>query len=145
MAIGEKILGFLSGGFAEKGVDLISKVVKDKDLAEKLSHDFRTLCQTQDYELQKLAIEAEQGYEQEITKRVQAEQQSNDAYTKRTRPKIARVSFYFGSAYILAHLVSTMVPAIPVVSIDWSILMAIYSPALAYMGVRSADKWKGSI
>ena len=60
MAIGTKILNFLSGGFAEKGVELIGKVVKDKDLAEKLSHEFRLLCSEQQHELAKIAAETEQ-------------------------------------------------------------------------------------
>jgi hypothetical protein len=57
--IGSKILGFLTGGFAEKGIELIGKVVKDKDLAEQLSHEFRVLCATQENELAKLAAETE--------------------------------------------------------------------------------------
>ena len=51
MAIGQKILGFLSGGFAEKGLGLISKVVKDKDQAEQLAHEFRALVNEQGHEL----------------------------------------------------------------------------------------------
>lgn len=142
MAIADQFLNFLSGGFAEKGVDLISKFVKDKDLAERLSHDFRVLCQSQDHELQMTLIGVEQDFEREQTKRIQAEQQSNDSYTKRTRPKIARLSFYFGSAYILANVVTTSIPALNVVPLDWTILGAMYSPALTYMGVREFGKWK---
>jgi hypothetical protein len=67
--LGEKILGFLSGGFAEKGVELIGKVVRDKDQADRLAADFRTLCQTQDHELQRITLEAEAEAERQFNER----------------------------------------------------------------------------
>ena len=138
--IGEKLLQAI----VDKGGDIIKELVPDKDLGERLSHEWRTQVQADDTELRKLLIEAEQDFEREQTKRIQAEQASNDTYTKRTRPKIARLSFYFGSSYILAHVVTTVLHpwGVPIVELDWTILGAMYSPALAYTGVRSIDKWR---
>ena len=142
MALGEKILNFLSGGFAEKGVELIGKVIKDKDLAERLAAEFRTLCTTQEHELKKLVIESERDAEKEFQETIRAELAQSDEYTKRTRPKLARLSFYGAAAYISASVLSLLIVQINDVQIDWSILMVIMSPVLTYMGVRSFDKWK---
>src|SRR3990167_1192533 len=72
MAFGEKIMGFLSGGFAEKGVGLISEIVRDKDQAEQLAAAFKTLCQEQGHELQKITIEAEVEAERQFNERTVA-------------------------------------------------------------------------
>ena len=69
MAIGQKILGFLSGGFAEKGLGLIDKVIKDKDQAERLKAEFQTLVQTQDDEFRKMLIEQETELERQFNQR----------------------------------------------------------------------------
>ena len=52
MAIGQKILNFLSGGFAEKGLGLIDKVIRDKDQAEQLKAAFQTLVAENEHEFQ---------------------------------------------------------------------------------------------
>lgn len=165
MGVLSKVGEFFSGGaggLLEKGMDLIDKRIPDKDLAAQLKHDFEVLVETNRQEAERWAFELEKSYEEEVTKRVQAEQASNDTYTQRTRPKIARQSWYAGCGYIAANVLTTllspylqtdvyditlrtMVKTVgPIVPLDWGILIAVYSPALAYMGVRSFDKWKRS-
>lgn len=142
MAIGEKILGFLTGGFAERGVELIKEVVKDKDLAERLAADFRRLCATQQHDLEMRLIEAEQSAESEFQATVREELRQNDYYTKRTRPNIARKSFYLSAAYVLLSVASKLVPAVPDFETEWAVLTLLASPVLTYMGVRGFEKWK---
>ncbi len=97
-------------------------------------------------EAERLQAETAQTSEDQQTRR--AEVQSNDRYTRRTRPKLARLSMYSALIYLLfcGVIFPLIVAAYDSISalpgVDWSILMAIYAPALAYNGVRSADKWR---
>lgn len=160
-----KVLGAIKGllggenGLGSQIVGLFKEKVQDKDLAAQLEHDARTLVAGFEHDIESRLIDAEQDYEREVTKRVEAEQSSNDTYTKRTRPKIARLSFYSGVGYIFLHVLTTvvspyvqvdvydqalmaMVPSVgPVVPLYPTLLGMIFSPALAYMGVRSWDKF----
>lgn len=69
---------------------------------------------------------------------------AEDEYVRRTRPKMARLSFYFGTAYLFfLELLSAFGKGD---GADEMLLMAIYSPALAYMGFRTVDafsRYKG--
>jgi hypothetical protein len=152
------LFGGGEGGLGGKIADIIDKRVPDRDLATKLAHDVTVLVTTKEHEAKQAAVEAEQRFEEEVTKRAQADAASGDPYTQRTRPMIARQSWYAGCGYIAVSVVSKLASPYlpteileqgvlvlrpgPVVELDWGILMAIYSPALTYMGVRSFDKWK---
>ena len=132
-----------------KGADIVSKLVKDKDLAEKLKHEFRTQMQTDDASFKELEVAAEKEMfvSQQVT--IQAELHQNDQYTKRTRPNIARKSFYAGLAYALLTSLPVDGLGIPFTEtiimpwqFQWTVLTLLYSPALTYMGVRGFEKWK---
>lgn len=143
MSILDKLGGFFSGGLGEKIAGIIDKRIPDRDLATKLNHELSVLVTTQEHEARQAILQAEQQFEAELTKRVQADAASGDPYTQRTRPMIARQSWYAGCGYIAVSVVSQLVPQyVAMIVLDWGILMAIYSPALTYMGVRSFDKWK---
>lgn len=149
MKFGEVIGNMLGGGangLLGKGLDLINKRVKDKDLAEKLSHDFKVLAADNAHEVEMLAMEMEQDFERQVTERAKADAASNDTYTQRTRPMIARQSWWAGLGYIGTNVTTTVASSfaanVVIVPLDWSILTAIFSPALTYMGVRTFDKWK---
>jgi len=144
------ILGDLWGKIVDKGGDIISELVTDKDLAKELDHAFRTQMaeNSADFKALEVQVEADMFAAQQVT--VQAELKQNDLYTKRTRPIIARRSFYAGLAYAL--LTSLPVDGIPIPFTEavvmpwvfqWEVLMLLYAPALAYMGVRGFEKWKG--
>lgn len=145
-------LGSLLDKVVDKGGDIIKKLVKDKDLAEKLAHEFRTQMQADDSDFKELELEAEQAMFEAQQKTIQAELHQNDQYTKRTRPNIARKSFYAGLAYALLTALpveglTLPIPFIdPVVLMPWqfetTVLMLLYSPALTYMGVRGFERWK---
>jgi len=130
-----------------KGGDIISKLVKDKDLAAELEHAFRSQMAASDAEFKELELAVERDIFAAQQDTIQAELHQNDQYTKRTRPSVARKSFYAGLVYALLTALPengitliwfTLMPW----QFQWSVLMLLYSPALTYMGVRGFEKWK---
>lgn len=143
-AIIDKVIG-VGGG-------IISKLVKDKDLAKQLDHAFRMEMESNAAEFKAMEVEAEARIYESHQKTVQAELQQSDLFTKRTRPSIARKSFYAGLAYALLTALPVDGVGIPFTEgilmpwqFEWSVLMLLYSPALTYMGVRGFEKWKNGM
>jgi hypothetical protein len=142
-----KILSGLWEKIVDRGGSIISELVTDKDLAAKLEHEFRLQMDNNAHEFRKLEAQAEADMFAAQQKTIQAELHQNDQYTKRTRPVIARRSFYAGLAYVFLtaipaggiHLGSL---AIMPWQFEWTVLTLLYSPALTYMGVRGFEKWK---
>ena len=121
------------------GGDLVSEFIVDKDKAAEFKHKLE------------LAVLADAGLAREVEARlfesqqatIQAELAQSDLYTKRTRPIIARRSFYAGLGYVLL----TAIPEQGIYGLmpwvfNWEVLMLMYAPALTYMGVRGFEKWK---
>jgi hypothetical protein len=140
-------LGSLLEKVVEKGGDIIGKLVKDKDLAERLNHEFRIAVLDDESEIQKLAMESETRMFEAQQKTIQAELHQTDLFTKRTRPKIARRSFNAGLIYVLLSAIPENGINLYWVIIEpwtfrWEVLLILYSPALTYMGVRGFEKWK---
>ena len=154
--MGLPVLGKVWETLVDKGGDIIKELVKDKDLSEKLQHEFRQLAQQQAHEmnLKELDAELEMFRAQQTT--IQAELHQDDRYTKQTRPKIARQSWYVTMAYGLLTVFGPLIPGvqethvvggtIEVISkvppFSWEVFIAMASPALTYMGVRGFEKWK---
>ncbi len=141
------ILGDLWSKIVDKGGSIISELVTDKDLAKRLDHEFRSQMDQNSAEFLQAELEAETRIFEAQQETIQAELHQNDQYTKRTRPSIARKSFYAGLAYAL--LTALPVDGLTIFSLtimpwqfQWSVLMLLYSPALTYMGVRGFEKWK---
>ena len=165
MSVGSAIGGFfggiakgLTGSVIEKATDIVDKMVTDKDLAAKIKHEFETqqLITAADLEKAQLAAETQIQVAQETTH--QAELNQSDIYTKQTRPKIARQSWYVSGAYAItcfasefaATLIKAFSTSIPAdvlnslhgVAFQWEVYLAAAAPALTYMGVRSFDIWR---
>ena len=138
----EKISGFLTGGVGQSIAEIVNKRVQDRDLAMKLQHEISVMLATQENELQKLVITSEQEADRQQQETIRAELAQSDDYAKRTRPKLARQSWWSVTGYVAVSLTSALVTAIPDVPIDWTILTVLASPVLTYMGVRTFDKWK---
>lgn len=145
--MGIPILSNLWDTLIGKGADLISEFITDKDLAKQLEFKFKELLEKNRAEYDTLVITVEKDIFEAQQKTIQAELSQSDLYTKRTRPSIARKSFYAGLAYALL----TAIPdsgiqigswVLAQWNFEWSVLMLLYSPALTYMGVRGAEKWK---
>jgi len=74
------------------------------------------------------------------------------SYTRRTRPMIARLSFYAALMYaLLSQIPTDGLSLLGWVLMPWqydaTVLMTLFAPALAYTGARGFEKWKagGSI
>jgi hypothetical protein len=65
---------------------------------------------------------------------------STDNYTRRTRPHIARMSFYAATVYVGAGIIIPLVKPGMQLDMDTSLYLALIAPALTYMGVRTFDK-----
>lgn len=136
-ALLEKVIG-VGGG-------IIKELVQDKDLAKQLDHAFRTQLSLQAAEFKQLELAVERDMFEAQQKTVQAELHQSDLYTKRTRPKIARQSWYITAVYALSSMLLPVVPeawGLGEPAIDWQIFLVLASPALTYMGVRGFEKWK---
>ena len=133
------IIGDIINAVINKGGDLVSEFITDKDKAAEFRHKLE------------LAVLADKGLERDVEARlfeaqqqtIQAELHQSDVYTKQTRPKIARRSFYVGVGYVLL----TSIPPAGIYGLmpwtfNWEVLMLLYAPALTYMGVRGFEKWK---
>lgn len=132
----------LTGGLVEKAVGIVDKMVTDKDLAQKLKAEMETLRQVQAHQLELAQVDMEKALQIEHQKTIQAELAQSDVYTKQTRPKIARQSWYVSGVYAIGCLVSKLVPQIPDVLFEPELYLAAAAPALTYIGVRSFDIWR---
>lgn len=133
----EKIIG-VGGG-------IISELVTDKDLAKELDHAFRSQISMEAADFKQFELEAEKEMFLAQQKTVQAELHQSDLYTKQTRPKIARQSWYITATYALSSMLLPVLPTnwgLGEPAIDWQIFLVLASPALTYMGVRGFEKWK---
>jgi hypothetical protein len=143
--MGIPILSGLWEKVVDKGGDIISELVTDKDLAKELDHAFRMEMATSEAEFKTLELEVEGRMFEAQQQTIQAELHQNDLYTKRTRPKVARQSWYVTAAYAL---MSTFLPMLPedwglqAPAFQWEMFLVLASPALTYMGVRGFEKWK---
>jgi hypothetical protein len=144
--MGIPILSGLWEKIVDKGGNIISELVTDKDLAKELDHAFRTQMSANAHEFKTLELQVEADMFEAQQKTIQAELHQNDLYTKRTRPKIARQSWYVTAIYAL---MSTFLPMMPESwglqspVFQWEMFLVLASPALTYMGVRGFEKWKG--
>ncbi len=155
MTVFSAIAGAVKGIMGNKGIgDLISEFIPDKDKAAEFVHKFE-MATLEDKNLER---QAEVAFEETMTNRITAELHQSDLKTKRTRPDIARQSWYLTIAYaifstigapLLAYFTAQTGPdgeaiagIFSEITFLWEVFIAIASPALTYMGVRSFDKWK---
>ena len=72
-----------------------------------------------------------------------AEQVHGDKFVKHTRPLLARLAFFAGTGYTLlawaAHTAAPLFGLPPVPGPMVPVLTMLYTPLLAYMGVRTVD------
>lgn len=138
-------VGKLLEMIVDKGGDIIKELVPDKDLAKRLEHSLKSQLskENQDFRMFLEKAESDMFVAQQAT--IQAELHQSDLYTKRTRPKIARQSWYVTMGYALGTGLSNAFPeawGIGEVTFSWQIFAVLSSPALTYMGVRGLEKMK---
>lgn len=77
-----------------------------------------------------------------------AELHQTDVYTKQTRPRIARQSWYVSGFFAIGANAVDVYLSMDTLGISvtkmfsWEIFIALASPAMMYMGVRGFEKWK---
>lgn len=141
------IVGDIVKSIIDTGGGIIRKLVKDKDLAEQLTHELSMTVEGNRAEYEKMYLESETRIFEARQKTIQTELNQSDVYTKQTRPKIARMSFYAGLGYVfLSQIPHAGIQIFDWVlmpwQFNWEVLLVLYSPALTYMGVRGWEKWK---
>lgn len=96
-------------------------------------------------ELEKSRIVGDVAFQSQAQQTARIDAQSTDEYVRRTRPSIARKSFYMGSGYaiitgVIFPIINSLAGA-ELPPLDPYILGAIYSPCLTLMGVRSVESF----
>jgi hypothetical protein len=94
--------------------------------------------ETKVLELQLQDGQAEHKEQQET---IRSGDNSTDEYVRQTRPKMARQSWYGGAAYIIGFEIAKVIGYGDGASFEMAGI--ILSPALAYMGFRTLDKFTG--
>lgn len=146
--------GSLIGGQGGKAAEVIADTL---DGGGDLASVAESLPAEQQVELARLANEAQalqnQAHAREleheetlqgaVQKTAQAEQEFGSSISKRVRPETARDSFRYGMLYVVLF---EMLQAFETgTGAEWQLALLIFSPCLAYFGVRTFDKWKGQI
>lgn len=147
---------------ADKVADIVESVsqltLKPQDKVAAVAQQIAALPPAEFVELERIKLELEkeqtrrqelenQRYSAQLTDQqashaetqatIRAGDGATDEYVRRTRPLMARQSFYAGTAYVL---LMAMLEAFGKGSgPDWYIAMTVYTPALGYLGLRTID------
>ncbi|WP_337840497.1 hypothetical protein [Rheinheimera sp.] len=147
---------------ADKVADIVETVgnltLKPQDKVAAVAERIAALPPAEFVELERLKVELEKEQTRRLELQNQRHQQNlsdqqashaetqttiragdvaTDEYVRRTRPLMARQSFYAGSVYVL--LMAVMEAFGKGVGPDWYIAMTVYTPALGYLGLRTLD------
>jgi fibronectin type 3 domain-containing protein len=94
-------------------------------------------------EMLRLELEDAQAEHATTQKTIQSGDNATDEYVRRTRPKMARQSWYATMAYIV---VAELLQAFEQGSgAEMALAAVLIAPASAYMGMRTVDKWRGKV
>ena len=113
-------------------------MLKLEELAKSAEADIRLSHR----EMLRMRLEDAQKEQEEQQKTIRNGDSSDDEYVRRTRPKMARESWYATMAYALVAGIARAFGVENVWQIE--IAMVLISPAAAYMGFRTIDKFKKS-
>ena len=120
-----------------KAVDVVDKLVPDKDLKEKLKHELEKEMLAANLQLEM----KQQETMQEIERTHQAELNQSDVFTKQTRPRIARESWRLCVGYaLIAFGCMAIQKEDAALKFDAAVFGTIAAPALWYMGMRGMEK-----
>lgn len=165
-ALAPTIATMLGGPFAGAAVGALSKAVlgKEDGTEEELAQAIKTatpdtLARIKEAEAKLKGELAAAGVElrrisgeefRQVNETARVEAQSTDEYVRRTRPKLARQSFYIGVAYLIFCALCSVIKAVtghPLPGIQEWILMACWSPLLSYIGFRGIESFsaKGKV
>lgn len=134
-------------GVKDDASEILNKLKTDPESLVKIKQmesDERQQLRQLKFEEAKLKSEERKHEHQTTQETIQTGDTAEDKYVRRTRPKMARLSFYFGTLYALVMEAATL----------WDIgdganpvlLGTLYGPAFTYLGMRTVDafsKYKG--
>lgn len=90
-------------------------------------------------EMKRLELEDEQKAHEQQQETIRTGDSSNDEYVRHTRPLMARRSYWAGTGYLFVMEIASAFSHGD--GADIAVAAMLYSPAAAYMGFRTADKF----
>jgi hypothetical protein len=131
----------------EIGSKLLDKFIPDPAAKAKAQLDLAQMAQNgelasmaNDTKLVEMAYADDQSAHKEQQETIRSGDNSSDEYVRRTRPMMARQSWYGAAAYVFAFEGAKLFDK--GTGANWEIAMMLLSVALAYHGFRSFDKSK---
>jgi hypothetical protein len=153
--VGSLLVGNVPGAIAA-GVSLVSGATGTDDPAkalEALQSNPETLLKLKELafkeedsirkhleEMTRLDLEDKQSEHTTTQATIQSGDNATDEYVRRTRPKMAKESWLAGCSYVFMFEVAELFDVGGGASIE--IAAILFGPALAYLGMRTIDKWK---
>lgn len=115
-------------------------MIKLKELAYRDADSIRQHIRLQ--EEARLKDEQEAHRQQQET--IRSGDNATDEYVRRTRPTMARQSWYAGAGYIVAMEILKAFEVVKTGAVV-ELAMIILAPSMAYIGFRSMDRWKRGV
>lgn len=113
-------------------------MIKLKELAYRDADSVRQHIQA----MEEARLRDEQEAHRQQQETIRSGDNAPDEYVRRTRPAMARQSWYVGAAYIVIMEVAKAAKVFQTGAVV-ELALLILSPAMAYLGFRTLDKWKG--
>jgi len=107
----DKAIDLFTGGLGEKVGDIIDQLVPDKDLRRRLKQELDMTQLIGEQKIELARVESDRDIQIAIEETHQAALNSTDIKVKRTRPMIARQSWYLAGGYLAVHIVSSILHA----------------------------------
>jgi len=93
--------------------------------------------------MEEARLKDEQAAHKEQQDKIRDGDNAADEYVRRTRPMMARQSWFASAAYIIAFE-ALKVSSVTTLGASTELALLLMGPAGAYLGFRSFDKWKGT-
>ena len=130
----------LGGRLLDKFIpDPAAKAKAQLDLAQ-MAQNGELAAMANETKLVEMAYADDQSAHKEQQETIRSGDNSSDEYVRRTRPMMARQSWYGAAAYVFAFEGAKLFDK--GTGANWEIAMMLLSVALAYHGFRSFDKSK---
>lgn len=115
-------------------------MIKLKELAYREQDSIRTHIQA----MEEARLKDEQEAHRQQQETIRSGDNASDLYVRRTRPMMARQSWYATMGYIIGFEALKAFGVFQVGAVN-ELALLLLGPAGAYLGFRSFDKWKGGV
>ena len=127
---------------ADDGEQAVNKIINDPAL----QLQFQQMLSAERIKFREMEYQDKQHAHLQQQETIRSGDNATDEYVRRTRPKMARQSWYWTAIYIIATETAKSLGYIQN-GADWQIAMVLLTPAAAYLGFRTGDKfaeaWRG--